>query len=115
MATKKENITLEQDANAKLALRERSRKELIKKLQREPKVRVSVSPMYKPYYGSSVMVSIQGIAVYVPANGKTYSIPKSFAGALYESIAAIDAQIQKTTRMSQVQENFETSVGELRF
>ena len=113
MANKKEQV--ERAAELSVQARERDRKGLIKKFQEEPKVQVSVSPLYKPYYGSTVLVSIQGISLYVPANGKTYSIPKSFAGVMYDSIASIDARIQKTQRMSNVTENFETSAGALRF
>lgn len=113
MAKKEENI--QRVADLSVQARERDRKGLIKRFLDEPKVQVSVSPLYKPYFGSTVLVSIQGISVYVPANGKTYAIPKSFAGVLYESIAATDARIQKTQRMANVTENFENSAGALRF
>lgn len=113
--TKETEASVTQAANLSVQARDRDRKGLIKKFMSEPKVQVSVSPLYKPYYGSTVLVSNQGISVYVPANGRTYSIPKTFAGVLYDSIASIDARIQKTQRMSNVSENFEESAGALRF
>ena len=95
--------------------REKDRKGLIKKFMEEPKVQVSVSPLYQPYFGRVMMVSIQGISVHVPANGKTYAIPKSFAGDLLHSIALIDSKIKREQRMSDVSRNFEGHAGELRF
>lgn len=95
--------------------RENDRKKLLDKFKHEAVVSVSVSPFYKPYFGSTAMVSIQGIAIYIPVNGRTYKVPKSFAADLNASIAAIDSRVQKIQRMSNVAQNFESSAGQLRF
>lgn len=106
---------LEKMSEKAVLIREENRKKLVQKFMKEPKVTVTVSPFYRPHFNSNVRVSIQGISVYVPANGRTYSIPKSFAGLLYEAIAAVDAREQKRQRMANVQSNRETSAGQLRF
>lgn len=106
---------VEQMSEKTVLLREEARKKLVQKFLKEPKVTVTVSPFYRPFFNSNVRVSIQGISVYVPANGRTYSIPKSFAGLLYEAIATVDLREQKRQRMANVQGNRESSAGQLKF
>lgn len=113
--TKKIETNPEVSSETSVLNRESDRKKLLKHFSGEAKVQVIVSPFYKPYLGSTVMVSIQGITVWVPADGRTYKIPKSFAAELLGAIAAVDSRVQKIQRMSNVAQNFETSVGELRF
>ena len=95
--------------------RENDRKRLLTNFKSEDLVNVVLSPFYKPYFGSTAMISVQGIAIYIPANGRTYKVPKTFAAALYEAVAAIDARVQKIQRMSNVEQNFESAAGQLRF
>lgn len=91
------------------------RQKLVLNYKAETKVPVSISPFYAPYLGSTAMISLNGIAVYVPCNGRPYNIPASFAGVLYETIAQIDAAQRKAERMSNVKNNIEGAIGELQF
>lgn len=91
------------------------RQKLVTNYKAEAKVPVSISPFYAPYLGSTAMISVNGIAVYVPCNGRPYNIPASFAGVLYETIAQIDAAQRKAERMSNVKNNIEGAIGELQF
>jgi hypothetical protein len=95
--------------------KEQARRELVKKFMAEPLITVTVSPFYAKYLGKTVMISIQGISVYVPANGRPYKVPAKHAAELFASIEAIDIREMKVERMSQVQNNIETSVGGLHF
>lgn len=113
MATTKNTTAVGSDNS--VLVRDSDRKKLLDAFTKEGSVHVTVSPFYKPYLGTTVMVSIQGITVWVPANGRTYKIPKSFAAVLHEAIAAVDTRVQKIQRMSNVAQNFESTVGELRF
>lgn len=91
------------------------RKQLVHYYMNEEKVAVSVSPFYAPYLGSNVMISVQGISVYVPADGSVYKIPKTHAAQLFEAIARIDLRQRKLNRMSNIKENFEPAIGALKF
>lgn len=94
--------------------KEVQRKKLYDVYDKEEKVLVTVSPFYAPFLGNNVMISVQGISVYVPANGQPFKIPKTHAGLLYQSIAQIDARQLKLNRMANVQQNFEPTAGAMK-
>lgn len=79
----------------------------------EEKVPVTISPFYRGHFGNVMTVSINGIALYVPCDGKRYLIPRTFADLVTERIMNVDAQIAKQSRRADVQKNFERSAGEL--
>lgn len=85
--------------------------ELSEYYKNEKKVRVTGSPMYRPYFGNNMPIQINGIMVYVPMDGRTYEIPKTFADVFRNRIARIDALIQKQGMMANIIE--ETSPGEI--
>ncbi len=114
MATKKQE-NLGRVAEMSIQAREKDRKGLIKRFQSERKIQVSVSPFYKPYFGSVAMISVQGISVHVPVNSKTYTVPQTFAEHLHEAIADVDKAVQRNERLSNVSGNFEKHVGALKF
>lgn len=91
------------------------RKKLVHFYMTEEKVPVALSPFYAPYLGSNAMISVQGISVYVPADNNTYKIPKTHAALLFQAIANVDARQKKLSRMSNIKENFEPSIGALKF
>jgi hypothetical protein len=78
------------------------------------KVDVTISPLYRPYFGDSMRVAINGFAVYIPCDGKTRQISKQFAVEAYRRVAAINDFLLKRERRSDVQNNIENSPGELR-
>jgi hypothetical protein len=100
--------------NMETGKREQNRKKLFDVYDKQEKVVVTVSPFYAPFLGSNVMISLQGISVYVPANGQPYKIPRSHAGLLMQSIAQIDAHQLRLNKMSNVQQNFEPSIGAMK-
>ena len=74
---------------------------------KENKVRVTGSPFYRPYFGNVMPLIINGIGVYVPMDGKSYEIPKTFADLFQKRIARIDSLIQKQGAMAGiVEENY---------
>ena len=91
------------------------RRELASKYRKEKKIGVSISPMYRPYFGSKMAVSINGIAVYVPCDGKVYNLPKIFAVEVMSRIRKIDEMITKKERMMNIAGNVESSPGDLKF
>jgi hypothetical protein len=76
------------------------KQELYQIYKNEKKVPVQISPFYAPYFSKNQPVSINGISIYVPSDGKTYQVPKPFADVINRRIQRIDALIQKQGAMS---------------
>lgn len=74
---------------------------------------VTVSPLYRPYFGEKLRVSINGFAVYIPCDGKPYPVSKPFAAEAMRRIAAINDFLLKKERRADIQHNLESSPGEL--
>lgn len=91
------------------------RRELAKYYKEEEKKPVSISPLYKPHFGTCMMVTINGIGISVPCDGKVYNIPKTFANEVQARISKIDMILEKKNRMKDVTRNYETTPGELNF
>ena len=89
----------------------RRRHELVEQYKKEEKVKVQGSPFYRPYFGNNMPLQINGVGVYVPMDGKTYEIPKTFANLFHQRIARIDSLIQKQGVMSGIVE--ESYAGEV--
>ena len=86
-------------------------RELAMEYQKEEKETIHTSPFYKPYFGNNMCISINGIPIYIPLDGRTYTIPKTYAGIYYERIQRVDNQIERNGVMSGNIE--ESSVGEI--
>lgn len=113
VAEKNVSESIEVRANKALLSAESRRRELIKYYTSETKVKVQVSPMYRPYFGNIMPVVLNGISIYVPIDGNAHSVPKSFANEIERRRKAIDTILLKQRRMSEVQSNFESTPGEL--
>lgn len=92
-----------QNAKAKMA----------KQFKEQPKVKVQISPFYRPYFGNNMPIILNGIAVYVPCDGKMYEIPKAFADIVGERIGRIDRLIQKQGVMGGIIEESYAGENEL--
>ena len=104
-------IVKESDVN--VAKAEAGRRKLGEKFRKEEKVSVSISPLYKPYFGKVMTVTINGISCAIPVDGKTYQVPKSFAEEVNIRKFRQDELMEKAKKLSDVQNNFESSPGEL--
>ena len=100
-------------SNKAVAEGEKERKMLARSMRQQEKVAVSISPLYRPYFGRTMPVTINGASVYVPCDGKTYMVPKVFADEIAVRISNQDDLIAKKRRLGDVSNNFETSPGEL--
>lgn len=78
----------------------------------EPRVRVTGSPMYRPHFGNSMPIIVNGIAVYVPLDGQPYEIPETFAGIFYHRLQMVDEHITLRQKLSDVKNNSEAYAGE---
>ena len=104
-------ITRASDAAVKDA--ELERKKLARLFKKQKTVPVQISPLYQPYFGKVMTVTINGTSVAVPCDGKTYKIPASFAEEVKIRMYNQDQLLMKKRRMSNVSKNFESSPGEL--
>lgn len=107
----KEQITRESDLAVRTA--EQERKALARQFKAQKTVPVQISPLYQPYFGKIMTVTINGTSVAVPCDGKTYNIPATFAEEVRVRIYKQDQLLMKKRRMSRVTDNFEASPGEL--
>lgn len=96
-----------------VAQAEMKRRTLAAHYNKEDKIAVSISPLYKPYFGKVMTVTINGISCAVPVDGKTYKLPKTFAQEVEARKYRQDELLEKKKNMSDVKNNFETSPGEL--
>lgn len=114
MANKKtEEAMIVKESDKNVAKAETSRRKLGEVFKNEEKVPVSISPLYKPYFGNVMTVSINGVSCAVPVDGKTYKVPKSFAEEVNIRKYRQDVLMEKSKKLSDVQNNFESSPGEL--
>lgn len=102
------NTKLEEQVND---LQTRRRK-LADRYKSEKQVEISISPMYRPYFGNTMPVLVNGIGIYVPINGQQYKVPETFAAIIKERISNIDEQMRVRTQMANVQANIEAYAGE---
>lgn len=86
---------------------------LANKYRSEEKVPMAVSPLYRPYFGNVMKVSINGISIYMPIDNTTHKIPKTFADEIHSRIKAIDSIMKKQDKMSNIANNLESTPGEL--
>ena len=102
-----------QEQSKQIASAVKEQENLANKYRNEDKVTVSVSPLYRPYFGNVMKVSINGISIYMPIDNTAHKIPKTFADEIHCRIAAVDAIMKKQDRMADIAANIERSPGEL--
>ena len=84
-------------------------------LMKEEKVKIRISPAYKPHLGNRCQLIINGVAIVVPCDGSMVEIPGSYAAELYRRMAGIDRMLDQQIRMSNYQQNREQVIGEIKF
>lgn len=80
----------------------------------EPKVDISISPLYVHEFSRNQPVTLNNISLRIPTDGKVYSVPESFAMEIRARIAAADEKFKRLNKMSDVQHNQERTPGELK-
>lgn len=102
------------ESNLAIAKAEGMRKENYRKLSNEPRVDVFMPPSYQPYFGKVMTVSISGIPIYLPVDGKRYKVPKTYADEVESRRRGVDRMLNRQGRMSNIRGNFERSAGAIR-
>lgn len=100
--------------NREIAQASARRKELIKYYKSERQVVTYISPMYRPYLGNVMTVTINGISIRFPVDGSKQEIPATFADEIERRRRNIDNIERKQKKMAAVKENEDKgSVGSL--
>lgn len=105
--------TLAAENNKELKRLQEQQKGLGQRYRSEERVAVAISPMYAPHFGKNMPVILNGIAIYVPCDGRNYDVPESYAMEIRQRIAQVDEQLIRNKRLSNVSENAERYAGEL--
>ena len=115
MASKKQSELSEalQEQSKEIAKATKNLDNLANRYKSEEKVPMAVSPLYRPYFGNVMKVSINGISIYMPIDNTTHFIPKTFADEIHSRVKAIDSIMKKQDRMANIADNLETTPGEL--
>jgi len=93
---------------------EQKKKLLHARYIKEKKVPVVLAPSYAAYFGKVMMVSINGISITIPVDGRPYKVPETFATEIGRRRVAVDNIERKKLRMADISKNFEQSPGQLK-
>lgn len=104
---------LQQVQNNILKQKEAKRVSLIEVYKAAEKIGVSGSPMYAPYFGKVMPISLNGILISVPLDGRRYDVPKQFADLFYTRLRSVDSDLAMQKQLSDVTKNQESFAGEL--
>lgn len=106
-------VSAEREADAQIKKFEQRKKTLFQRYLAEPKVSVSISPMYANYFGHIMPVEINGVHIDIPVDGVAYEIPETFASECFRRTKAIDRLMTQAAKRADVNENGEVSPGSL--
>ena len=79
------------------------------------RVPVTLAPSYRHPFGKVMCVRLNGLAIYIPCDGKTYMIPKPFAAIVHARRRAFDEMELRQEQMAQVSGNHEQFPGQRQF
>lgn len=101
-------------ANREIATAAARKKELIRNYKKEKQVVTYVSPMYRPYFGNVMTVTINGISIRFPIDGSKQEVPATFADEIERRRRHVDNIEKKQKRMAAVKDNEDKgSIGSL--
>ena len=99
--------------NNDTAQAEEKRKTLAETYKAQDQVEVIGAPMYRSWFGNSMPISVNGILISVPLDGRRYKIPKTFARIFNARIQSVNDDIEQAKRRSNVSSNLEQFPGQL--
>ena len=101
--------------NADLAMRKADEQEKINRgiVEKQKRVPVSMSPMYATYFGEVMTVSLNGMSIFLPIDGRTYEVPEAFARIVHKRRRMVDAQQNMQAKLGDVTNNKDSFAGEL--
>lgn len=112
--TEPEVMQSENMATTSIHEADKRRKKLIAIYQKQPKVPMYLSPMYRPYVGNVMQVMINGISIFFKVDGSTQMVPETFADEITGRRMKLDAMLVKQKKLANVNQNYETAPGALK-
>jgi len=82
-------------------------------LKKQRLVPIAMAPMYRPYFGNTMTISLNNLSIYLPLDGKTYHIPEAYARIAQGRRRRVDEHVMRIARLADVKSNFEREAGEL--
>lgn len=101
-----------QASNKSVAQLEKKRMSLYDKFAAEKKYKVKGAPAYQAHFGTVMTITINGIMVAVPLDGRSYEIPESFAQIFNTRIRQVDNMELQQQVLADVGSNVESNPGE---
>lgn len=89
------------------------KKALVSEYTKQERVPITLAPMYAVYFGNVMTVALNGISIRVKVDGSTQRVPRSYANEIDRRRMAIDQQLRRQHRMSNISKNAEQNPGDL--
>lgn len=90
----------------------------LEKVRNEKKVPVSVAPQYAAEFSNNMRVTINGISIFIPIDGKMYMVPESFAAEIQRRVYKVNQKLNRFKRKGNGLSNDviieEKSIGEIK-
>ena len=86
-------------------------------VRNEPKVTVSVSPQYAAEFSRNMRVTINGISIFIPVDGRDYQVPQSFADEIKRRMHKVNQKLNRFKRNGNTNNEVlfeEKSIGEVK-
>lgn len=100
-------------ASRLLAEQTAKRADMLKRARAAETKPVTLAPGYRKYLGNVARIELNGMPIFLPADGRQYDICKHHAALMHRKRRLHDAYEMRRTRMADVQNNFETHIGQL--
>lgn len=99
---------------AELQLRQTKFLEAVRK---EPKVSISVAPQYAAEFSNNMRVTINGISIFIPIDGREYLVPQSYADEIKRRVHKVNQKLNRFKRKGNANNVVlfeEKSIGEIK-
>lgn len=83
----------------------------------EKKVPISVAPQYASEFSNNMRVTINGISIFIPIDGKSYMVPETFAAEIQRRVAKVNAKLNRFKKKNGRSNDViieEKSIGEIK-
>jgi len=91
---------------------QKAQTDLVYTYKKQEKVEIRIAPQYRAHFGKIMPVVLNGIPIYIPIDGKSYKIPKSYAMEVQSRIRKVDDQFTRQERLANIRTNSERYIGE---
>lgn len=101
----------------RMAELQKSQTDFLEKVRKENKVSVSVAPQYAAEFSNNMRVTINGISIFIPINGREYMVPETFADEIKRRVRKVNQKLNRFTKngsekIMMIEEN---TAGEVKF